>query len=144
MTCEFKWLGEAWSNLTAPESPFHFGQLSWALDVCSILSVWQGDVFLMGDTKKGKLTVPAGSCNQTLCVVICRRHFLEKTYWTKASRADSRGWNRAYWKTARAKWRESIPLPVFWIRRQILCSPPQRQLFPPDLLQDVCIHFTPS
>lgn len=63
MTCEFKWLGEAWRNLTAPESLFHFGKLSWALDVCSILSVWQGDVFLMGNIRKGKLTVPSGSSN---------------------------------------------------------------------------------
>lgn len=63
MTSEFKWLGEAWSNLTAWESLFHFGQLSWALDVCWISSVWQGSVFLMGDIQKGKTTVPAGSCD---------------------------------------------------------------------------------
>lgn len=102
-------------------------------------------VFPKHDIKGCQLT---GSVNvdnwPTLCVVMVRRHSLERICWTEANRAGSRGSNQAYWKTAKATRRRSPPPPASWTHHQARCSLPQWLLFPPGQQQDVRIYWYSS
>lgn len=121
--------------------PFSFGSIFMGFCYSWRVSVWHGNGFPKNDTMK--MTVLEGNWEHrddpVLCVFMFRRHFLVKIYWTKASRADNKVWNQAYWKKAKTKWRGSTQPPASSTLLQTLCSVPQQLPFPPDTQEDVRI-----
>lgn len=74
-------------------------------------------------------------------VVMFRRHSLVRIYWTKVSRAGSRGWNQAYWRRGKARQRGSTPPPASWTPHLTLCSAHQPRPSTPGQQEHVRTHY---